>query len=102
MVRRLPIFVLLFTWLMLGTGTMEFLHDLQHEVEDAVAHASHSHHDESNCPVHAQLHAPTIGPAVVALLDSNLPLVERVACFEQSVRPQAHCCDLSCRGPPAC
>src|SRR5438105_4918931 len=57
-------------FLALGTGTVEYAHNAQHEREDAkLAQSdtsrpghdkSHPAHDDSNCPFHAQLHLPLI------------------------------------------
>src|SRR5436190_14210535 len=77
-VRRFPLLILLFAVLSLGTGALEFVHNLEHQREDAIALAAARKagapqqpppvHNDSNCAVHAQLHLPTISIGWVPLL----------------------------------
>ncbi len=97
MLRRLSSILLLITFLGLGTGGLSYLHDRQHEAEDAAEAADRRaaglpveqhHHDETNCRVHAQLHlhftaggadpSPiSIGPPVAVLAITSEPLTHR-------------------------
>ncbi|MBV8781507.1 MAG: hypothetical protein JO353_08930 [Phycisphaerae bacterium] len=77
--RRLAASWLLLTFLLLGSGVLGYVHNLAHALEDAIEDASHRddgspiqheqhEHDETNCPVHAQLHMPAISVAWTPLL----------------------------------
>jgi hypothetical protein len=103
--------LLLFVFLGLGTGALQYLHELQHAAEDArynqLAKVAglppvHQNHDESNCEFCAQLHIPLmlagwtpilicLGLFVAFLTLVELPLVA----FAVPAR-------IDCRGPPAC
>jgi len=107
--NRVASILLLVCFLGLGTGALDFLHQLQHAREDAVADAKAKaegrpifphHHDESNCDTCAQLHlqfvfirwVPTLiclGLFVAFLTQIDTPLISRPA----PVR-------IDCRGPP--
>ena len=115
--HRFCSFVLVLAFLALGSGLAEFLHNAEHAREDARAAAaasagpsdspdSHSHdgplHDESNCRVHAMLHAPLLSAGWVPLLVllglfvAFLNLLTPAPVFRKlAVR-------LPCRGPPTC
>ncbi len=108
--KRLASILLLFTFLGLGSGAMDYLHELQHAREDAIADARAKaagrpifphHHDESNCETCAQLHiqfvfvrwVPTLiclGLFVAFLTLLDTPLISRLAPAR-----------IDCRGPPA-
>jgi hypothetical protein len=111
-VRRITAIVVACWLVALGSGALAALHDLQHDREDAAIAAADRaagrperdapHHDESNCPLHAQLHLPFIasrwvpilfclGLFVAFLTPPPVPLLVRRA-------PQR----LDCRGPPSC
>ncbi len=111
-VLRLTAILLACWFVALGSGALAALHDLQHDREDtAIAAADHAagrperdapRHDESNCPVHAQLHIPVIAVGWVPMLVClglfvafltllPLPLVAH--------RPHLR---RDCRGPPGC
>ncbi len=97
MLSRLSSILLLLAFLGLGTGGLSYLHDRQHEAEDAAEAAERRaaglpveqhHHDESNCPVHAQLHLHftaggtppptiTVGPLFAVLTLTSEPLIHR-------------------------
>jgi hypothetical protein len=108
--KFLAAYLLMFTFLALGTGGLEYLHNLQHAAEDARADAmaaasgqSHQdhHHDETNCSMHAQLHIalflfrtlpPLLGiGALLAILKLRL----------QHSIPLILLHRIDCRGPPA-
>jgi hypothetical protein len=108
--QRFAAILLLLCYAALGTGAAEYWHNAEHAAEDAAvlqaardAGAPLDHvplHDESNCPIHAQLHICGMAVswtlllvclglfvAFLTLLASRLP-VQRVALA------------VSCRGPP--
>jgi hypothetical protein len=109
--RRLSILLVLW-FAALGTGGLEYLHDLDHAREDArVAQASKAEgrptppapvHDDSNCVVHAQLHAPLLGGHCVPtllLFTHFVPLDPPVNVLPLCRgAPQR----IDCRGPPLC
>lgn len=110
-VKRFAPILLLLCIGALGTGTLEYLHNLEHEREDAheaaearaagLPETPHAPHDESNCDIHGQLHVPLMAAAWVPLLIllglfvAFLTMLAPIA-VEQSV-PSC----LGCRGPPA-
>jgi hypothetical protein len=108
--QRAAAILMILCYAALGSGAAEYLHNAEHAAEDAAAavlardagmpldHAPI--HDESNCPIHAQLHMAGLAVswtpllvclgifiAFLTLLASRLP-GERVAFA------------ISCRGPP--
>ena len=109
-VRRLPAIVLAFCFLLLGTGTLEYLHNLDHAREDAkeaaIAKAAglpvHEapEHDETNCPVHAQLHMPTLPVAWVPLLIFIGLFVAFLTMLAPTIALQPAFARIDCRGPP--
>jgi hypothetical protein len=108
--RRVSSVILILAFLALGSGATEFLHNAQHAAEDArwaiaqgPGHSPDSPaptHDDSNCPVHLQLHLPALPayvppPALfvgllIGLVSVALP---RVTSFRAPVL-------IDCRGPP--
>jgi hypothetical protein len=110
--RRLASILLLLCFAALGTGTLEYLHNLQHAREDAAEAAvakaaglpdtpAPAPHNESNCDVHAQLHVPLMTAAWVPLL----VLLGLFVAFLTQLAPvppvQELPSRLACRGPPA-
>jgi hypothetical protein len=94
--------------LVLGTGAAEHVHNLAHAREDAAAAAAHHRddhhaplHDEHNCAVHAQLHAPLLGPDVLPLLIAAGLFVAFVTQLAPRLTPQLVPARIRCRGPPA-
>ncbi len=108
--NRLAAVILAFCFLTLGTGAMEYLHNLEHAREDAaeaaIAKATGQpvqeapHHDETNCPVHAQLHMPTIPVAWVPLLILLGVFVAFLTMLAPAMTPQPAFVRIDCRGPP--
>src|SRR5271165_7393482 len=76
--RRMIAIFLACWFVALGSGGLAALHDLQHHLEDAATAAADRaagrpdkdppQHDESNCPIHAQLHIPLIAAGWIPLL----------------------------------
>jgi hypothetical protein len=109
--NRVAAVILAIGFLMLGTGTMEYLHNLEHAREDAaeaaIANATGQpvqeapHHDENNCPVHAQLHMPALPVAWVPLLILLGVFVAFLTMLAPQLAPQPAFVRIDCRGPPS-
>ena len=101
LVRRLFAAILIALFLALATGAMEYLHNREHAREDARLGTPDQHHDENNCAVHAQLHAPALSSGWVPLLVCIGLFVAFLS--ELTDQPTAHrpITRLVCRGPPA-
>ena len=110
--HRLTCIFLLFAIAGLGSGLFEYLHHLSHEREDAQAIAAAARegqpapavpvHDESNCPIHRQLHLPTISIGWVPLLVLLGFFVAFVTELAPPLVSQRRFFRIDCRGPPAC
>jgi hypothetical protein len=108
--RSITSALLLLTFLSLGTGTLEYLHDLQHEYEDhlvelaALKQGKKSPvapiHDESNCFVHAQLHIATLPTGCVPLLILLGLLVAFLTLITSPLVSRRQLFRIDCRGPP--
>ena len=107
-VYRLAAIALLVSVVGLASGGLEYAHNLTHAAEDQACggggdgpDGGHSHHDATDCLLHAHLHAPLASaapappPLFQGLADLALPpqVVPRV-----SSRVPAR---LDCRGPPS-
>jgi hypothetical protein len=97
-------------YLALGTGALERLHDLEHDVQDARidawAKAAHlpvlpHHHDESNCEIHAQLHMAIIFAGWVPLLVLLGLFIAFLTLLDTPLIPRLLPVRIDCRGPPA-
>jgi hypothetical protein len=109
LVKRAASILLLICFLALGTGTVQYLHNLQHQAEDAredaIARASgqateHHHHDESNCEVHAQLVLAFFFDGWTPLLMLLGLLVGRSIVASLFRIPRLTPIRIDCRGPP--
>jgi hypothetical protein len=110
-VKRLAVMLVLLAIGLLGSGAMEYEHNLEHAAEDrAEAQWLREHHlptndipihDESNCDVHGQLHLALYFMQWVPLL---VLLGLFIAFLSQLPTPlirQHVPVRLDCRGPPA-
>jgi hypothetical protein len=110
-VCRLPAILLLLCFVALGSGVLEFLHNQQHEQEDAAQLAAAQAagvtdlpkpvHDESNCAIHAQLHLPAIAAGWVPLLILLGLFVAFLSLLTPALHSQRTPLRIACRGPPA-
>ena len=91
--RRLASILLILAFLGIGTGAIEYWHNLD---------ADASSHDESNCPTHAMLRAPGIVAAAAPLLCHIDTQADRVHVLCSSLHPQHAPARIDCRGPPIC
>ena len=107
--RRIAPILLLLCFASIGTGTLEYLHNLEHAAEDAredaLAQSSGApveqhHHDESNCQVHAQLHLPFISGGWVPLLVCLGLFVAFLTLLDTPLIPRLVLARIDCRGPP--
>jgi hypothetical protein len=110
-VRRYASILLLLCFVGLGTGALEWMHNLEHRLEDAredrVAQStgrpiSSHHHDESNCDVHAQLHMPILNVGWVPLLVFLGLFVAFLSLLATPLIPRPLPARIDCRGPPIC
>jgi hypothetical protein len=109
-VRRFPAIILIFTFCALGSGATEFLHNAQHEAEDArenllrrqagLPDAPAAPHDDSNCAVHLQLHLPALPAFVPPLAVSVAMLVGVLSLALPRVISYRVPVAIDCRGPP--
>ena len=106
---RFASFFLVLCFLGLGSGGMEYVHNLQHDAEDAIEDAKaraaglpaeQHHHDESNCHVHAQLHLGLVSTGWVPFLVALGLLVAFLTLRDQPLIPRAMPVRIDCRGPP--
>jgi hypothetical protein len=98
---------LIIWFLLLGTGTVGLLHNLQHQRQDALLANAGTlppgqipHHDESNCLTHALLHAPMLSPGLALLLICLGLLVALLTVRLPALTPQRVPSAFNCRGPP--
>jgi hypothetical protein len=107
--NRLASILLLICFAGLGSGAMKYLHDLQHDAEDAVTDAlrkaaglpiEHHEHDETNCPVHAQLHMQFTATSYVAIIICLGLFVAFLTLLEKPLIPRQLPARIDCRGPP--
>ncbi len=117
--RRVAPILLLVAFTLLGTGTLGYVHDLAHAIEDRAAahshHPGHGHHhgdgedhdhppvhNELTCALHAMLRGPLVASTavpVLILLGLFVAFLTQLTPVVVSVRPA---CRLDCRGPPSC
>ena len=110
--RRAASILLLLCYAALGTGVVEFLHNLEHEREDAAIAAvamaegrpvdQHPIHDESNCKFHSLLHAPMLAAGWVPILICLGLFVGFLSLLTPELISQRAPLRIDCRGPPAC
>ena len=91
--RRLASILLILAFLGIGTGAIEYWHNLD-------KHGSS--HDESNCPTHALLRAPGIAAAAPPLICCTDAHSDPVIILPSSLLSQHAPARIDCRGPPAC
>jgi hypothetical protein len=109
-VRKLASILLLICFFSIGTGALEYIHNLAHAAEDAREDAQakaagipveQHHHDESNCEVHAQLHMPLIVSGWVPILVCLGLFVAFLTLLETPLIPRLLPQRIDCRGPPS-
>jgi hypothetical protein len=117
-VRSAASYALLATFLLLGSGALESLHNWAHELQDRMedqaqaaaarlasdqhevpAHPEH-HHDENNCEMHAQLHMAIISFSWTPLLICLGVWVAFLSLLAVPLIPRPQPERIDCRGPP--
>jgi hypothetical protein len=108
-VQRHASILLLGVFLGLGSGALEYMHNLQHAFEDArmdaMARKMHlpvvpHQHDESNCPIHAQLHLQFVSLDVMPLLICLGLFLAFLSLIESPLIGRLLPARIDCRGPP--
>jgi hypothetical protein len=109
-VSRLAAIVLIVSIALLGSGALERVHNDAHARDHELTHNEHAdtessspeptHHDDSNCSLHAQLHLPLLPAGYVPLLVSLGLLVAFLTQLLQTTRSLSLPQRLDCRGPP--
>jgi len=110
-VNRIASILLLFSVLGIGSGALDFLHELGHQAEDARMDAMAKaagipplkhEHDDSNCDVCAQLHMISL------ILIGWMPMLIFLGLFiafltllPRRLIPRPLPARIDCRGPPA-
>jgi hypothetical protein len=107
--KRLGAILLIGCFLGIGSGVLEYVHDLVHDMEDAQQDAicvrlgipvQPHHHDESNCEVHAQLHMPLLMAGWTPLLICLGLFVAFLTLLDTPLIPRLVPARIDCRGPP--
>ena len=113
--HRIAAILMIICYAALGSGAMERWHNAQHAAEDAAiaagridaAAAPHDDdhdqsplHDESNCPVHAQLHLAGLAVAWVPLLVCLGLFVAFLTLLAPRMVARQVVFAIPCRGPP--
>jgi hypothetical protein len=108
---RVLTFLSLLWLILLGSGAVEYVHNLQHAREDAEIQAAFARagmpapdlpvHDDTNCDIHAQLHFPLLPVAWVPLLIALGLLVAFLTLIALRLVSQRVPTRIDCRGPPA-
>ena len=107
--KRLAAILLLICFLPLGTGGLLYLHEMQHQREDAqqdaIAKAAGApitphHHDESNCQTCAQLHMPMLAAGWTPILICLGLLIAFLTLLDAPLISRPAPSRIDCRGPP--
>jgi hypothetical protein len=108
--QRFAAIILLLCYAALGSGAAEYLHNAEHAIEDAalIRAAKDSGtpldhvplHDESNCPIHAQLHICCMAVGWMPLLICLGLFVAFLTLLASPLPAQRVALAVSCRGPP--
>jgi hypothetical protein len=108
--QRFAAIILLLCYAALGSGAAEYWHNAEHAAEDAAliqaAQDSGSPldhvplHDESNCPIHAQLHICCMVVGWTPLLICLGLLVAFLTLLTSRLPIQRAALAICCRGPP--
>lgn len=108
--QRFAAILLLFCYAALGSGAAEYWHNAEHAMQDAARmRAAHDSglplapvplHDESNCPVHAQLHICCMAVGWTPLLICLGLLVAFLTLLNSRQPMRRVALAICCRGPP--
>jgi hypothetical protein len=108
--RRIVAAILTFWWIALAGGAVAFAHDLQHARDDAAAIQNaqsqnkpipeQTTHDETNCAIHAQLHAPHAAAGYQPILIATGEWVRFLSELPVSLKTHEAFDHIRSRGPP--
>jgi hypothetical protein len=102
--RRWAVILATITVLLLGSGALSFLHELEHRVDQRACTTGGERpagsHDDSNCPIHAMLHSPIVAGGVERSPVGLVETAEKLAVADQVLVSVELPVNLSCRGPP--
>jgi hypothetical protein len=110
-VRCLTALLLALCFMALGTGSLEYLHALDHDREDVALAKSldappghlpaHPVHDDTNCLLHAQLHMPMISIGWAPFLICVGLFIAMALLAAPRLSPQRAAVPANTRGPPS-
>ena len=109
--QRVAAILMILCYAALGTGAAEYWHNAQHAAEDAALLSAASDtghptghlpiHDDSNCPIHSQLHLAGLAVAWTPLLICLGLFVAFLTQLAPRRVAQRLVFVIPCRGPPA-
>jgi len=92
--RKLASILMLLAFLGLGTGALEYWHNLDQAHHETT-------HDQANCPTHAILRAPLLSASWAPLLCCIGLMLAVISLPSQSLISQHTPARTDCRGPPS-
>jgi len=108
--QRLAAIMLLLSYAALGSGGAEYLHNAAHAAQDATIVNARKQsgpplnhfplHDESNCPIHAQLHVCCMAVSWIPPLVCVGLFVAFLTLHASRLAVQRIALAMPCRGPP--
>ncbi|HZZ43776.1 MAG TPA: hypothetical protein VFE58_12630 [Tepidisphaeraceae bacterium] len=103
--RRFAGIILLLCFVTVGSGLASYLHELQHDREDAIAAKANPGkpapiHDENNCETHALLHAAALWQGWTPFLIYLGLLVAFLTLIATPLLSRVELARIDCRGPP--
>jgi hypothetical protein len=107
--NRVASIVLLMCFLGLGSGALNYVHQMEHRRQDAVIDAvlraaglpvQPHHHDDSNCEVCAQLHLQYVFIRWVPFLVCLGLFIAFLTLLDAPMIPRLLPARIDCRGPP--
>ena len=108
--QRFAAILLLLCYAALGSGAAEYWHNLEHAMEDAALLQAAKDsgtpldhvplHDESNCPLHAQLHICCMAVGWAPLLICLGLFIAFLTLLPLRLPIQRVALTIPCRGPP--
>jgi hypothetical protein len=101
-VKRLASILLLLAFAALASGALEYLHNTHSEDALHDGGGGTPRHDDSNCDVHRQLHAPALAAHWLPTLVLMGLFVAFLTLLAPRLAAQRTLERIACRGPPAC
>jgi hypothetical protein len=106
--RKLTSILLIIALFGLGSGAIEYLHNLDHHPHDVAHHhdpADHDHapaDDKSDCEFHYLLRAPILLTLAAPLLSQDATPIDSATFICSDLISQHAPTRIDCRGPPTC